>query len=165
MLHLQEDTTSTRLQRIDNVIPYTGGETKDIYLSNCNSELLSLTQIVLALVENYLDKGHHIYADRLYSSVLLVDELEKRNTGYTGTLVRTRQQLPSVVRGKSFNLNKGETKAWRDGKKLVLAWRDKGKPTVMISTVYQGSMTTVQGHCGETREKPLVVDKYNQSMG
>ena len=119
-----------------NIIPYAGGETKDIYLSNCNPELPSLTQIVLALVENYLDKGHHIYADRLYSSVLLVDELEKRNTGYTGTLVRTRQQLPSVVRGKSFNLNKGETKAWRDGKKLVLAWRDKGKPTVMISTVY-----------------------------
>ena len=28
-----------------------------------------------------------------------------------------------------------------------------------------GSMTTVQGRRGETREKPLVVDKYNQSMG
>ena len=230
MLHLQEDTTSTRLRRIDkvkplldqllttfqsvfypgreisvdetmvgfkgrvgfrqycplkpikwglksfvladsatgfilNIIPYTGGETKDIYLSNCNPELPSLTQIVLALVENYLHKGHHIYADRLYSSVPLVDELERCNTGYTGTLVRTRQQLPSVVSGKSFKLNKGETKAWRDGKKLVLAWRDKGKPTVMISTVYQGSMTTVRGRRGETREKPLVVDKYNQSMG
>ncbi|XP_041378758.1 piggyBac transposable element-derived protein 4-like [Gigantopelta aegis] len=148
-----------------NIIPYTGGETKDIYLSNCNPELPSLTQIVLALVENYLHKGHHIYADRLYSSVPLVDELERCNTGYTGTFVRTRQQLPSVVRGKSFKLNKGETKAWRDGEKLVLAWRDKGKPTVMISTVYQGSMTTVRGHRGETREKPLVVDKYNQSMG
>ena len=120
---------------------------------------------VLALVENYLHKGHHIYADQLYSSVPLVDELERCNTGYTGTLVRTRQQLPSVVRGKSFKLNKGETKAWRDGKKLVLAWRDKGKPTIMISTVCQGSMTTVRGRRGETREKPLVVDKYNQSMG
>ena len=148
-----------------NIIPYTGGETKDIYLSNCNPELPSLTQIVLALVENYLHKGYHIYSDRLYSSVPLVDELERCNTGYTGTLVRTRQQLPSMVRGKSFKLNKGETKAWRDEKKLVLAWRDKGKPTVMISTVYQGSMTTVQGRRGETRKKPLVVDKYNQSMG
>ena len=96
---------------IFHIIPYTGGETKDKYLSNCNPELLSLTQIVLAIVKNYLDNGHHIYADRLYSSVPLVDELEKRNTGYTGTLVRTRQQLPSVVKGKSFNLKKGETKA------------------------------------------------------
>ena len=94
-----------------NVIPYTGGETKDIYLSKCNSELLSLTQIVLVLVENYLDKGHHIYPDKLYSSVPLVDELEKCNTG---TLVRTRQQLASVVRDKSFNLNKGETKVWKE---------------------------------------------------
>ena len=49
-----------------NIIPYTGGETKDIYLSNCNPELPSLTQIVLALVANYLHKGHHICAYRLY---------------------------------------------------------------------------------------------------
>lgn len=147
-----------------NIIPYTGGETKDVYLSECNSELPCLAQIVMALVEKYLDKGHHVFADRLYSSVPLVNELERRSTGYTGTLVKTRQQLPSVVRGKGFKLNKGETKAWRDGNKLVLAWRDKGKPTIMISTVYQSAMTTVRSRRG-TREKPLVIDRYNQSMG
>ena len=147
-----------------NIIPYTGGETKDVYLSGCNPELPCLAKIVMALVEKYLDKGHHVFADWLYSSVPLVDELERRSTGYTGTLVRTRQQLPSSVRGAGFKMNKGETRAWRDGKKLVLAWRDKGKPTVMISTVCQSTMMTVHSRRG-TREKPLVIDRYNQSMG
>ena len=73
-----------------NIIPYTGGETKDVYLSGCNPDLPCLAKIVMALAEKYLNKGHHVFADRLYSSVPLVDELERRSTGFTGTLVRTR---------------------------------------------------------------------------
>jgi hypothetical protein len=118
----------------------------------------------MALVENYLDKGHHVFADRLYSSVPLVNELDRQGTGYTGTLIRSRQQLPRAVRGAHFKMNKGETQAWRDGKKLVLAWRDKGKPTAMISTVCSSCMTTVRSRRGN-RVKPLVIDQYNQSMG
>ena len=109
-----------------------------------------LAQVVIALTEKYLDKGHHIYADQLYSSVSLVDELERRGTGYTGTLNKCRRQLPSVVRAKSFKMNKGETRAWRDGKKMVLAWRDKGKPTIMISSVHQATMIKVNGRRGKS---------------
>jgi hypothetical protein len=69
-----------------------------------------------------------------------------------------------VVRGAQFKLNKRETQVWRDGRKLVLAWRDKGKPTVMISTVCSSSMTTVHSR-RSNREKPLVINQYNQSMG
>ena len=134
-------------------------------MCTCQSAILNslncLAKIVMALVEKYLNKGHRVFADRLYSSVPLVDELERRCTGFTGsTLVRTWQQLPSVVRDAGFKLNKGETRAWSDGKKL-LAWRE---PTVMISTVCWSTMTTVHNHRG-TREKPLVIDRYNQSMG
>ena len=86
------------------------------YLLSVNPDLPMLAQVVIALTEKYLDKGHHIYADRLYSSVPLVDELERRGTGYTGTLNKCRHQLPSVVRAKSFKMNKGETRTWRDEK-------------------------------------------------
>ena len=127
-----------------SILPYTGDETRDTYLSHCNSDLLLYTQVVVALLDKYLDKGHHVYADHFYSSVNLVDELDKRKTGYTGILVRTRKLLPKVVRRKKFKLEKGEKeKAWRDGKKMVMAWRDKGKPTVLISTVHPASTTTV----------------------
>ena len=61
-----------------NKLPYTGGETRDTYLSQCNSELPLHTKVVVALFDKYLDKGHHVYADRYYSSVNLVDELDKR---------------------------------------------------------------------------------------
>jgi hypothetical protein len=61
-------------------------------------------------------------------------------------------------------LNQGETQTWRDGRKLALAWRDKGKATVTISTVCSSSMTTAHSRCGN-REKPLVIDWYNESMG
>ena len=113
----------------------------------------------MALSESYLDKVHRIYADQLYSSIPLVESLLSRDTCYTD---KRRQQLPSVVRERSFKLQKGETKAWRNDKKLVLAWRDKGKPTIMISTAHEGSVRTRRGNI---REKPLVVDCYNQYMG
>ena len=63
---------------------------------------------VLSVIINIGVQGHHIYADRLYSSVPLVNELEGRGTGYTGTQNKCRHQLPSVVRAKSFKMNKGE---------------------------------------------------------
>jgi hypothetical protein len=77
-----------------NIIPHTGGETKDVYLSNCNTHLPIIVQTVMALVEKYLDKGHHVFVDWLHFSVPLVDELDRRSTGYTGTLIKSWQQLP-----------------------------------------------------------------------
>ena len=76
----------SRTGYILNIFPYTGSEMRKEYLSSVNPDLPMLAQVVIALTEKYLDKGHHIYADRLYSSVSLVDELERRVTGYTGTL-------------------------------------------------------------------------------
>ena len=50
-------------------------------------------------------------------------------------------------------------------KKKVLAWRDKGKPTIIITSVHQATMIRVNGRRREIREKPLVIERYNQSMG
>ena len=148
-----------------DIIPYTGAETKDIFLSACDSTLPMLTQVVLALSQKYLGKGHHIYADRLYSSVPLVTALESRLTCFTGTVDKRRRQLPREVRARSFKLRRGDIKAWRDGNKLCVAWKDKGKPTLMISTAYDANTVTVQCRHGGPKVKPLVVDRYNKFMG
>ncbi len=149
-----------------NIIPYTGGETKDNFLSACDSTLPMLAQIVVALSENYLDKGHHLYCDRLYSSVPLVRALQSRLTCFTGTVDRRRRELPSAVRPKgNLKLSRGDIKAWRDGEKLVVAWKDKGKPTFMISTAFGGSTVSVRCRRGGTKVKPLVVERYNKFMG
>ena len=136
---------------IVNIIPYTGQETKEIYLSQCNPDLPLYAQVVVALVDKYLGKQHHLYADRFYSSVPLVDELERQGTRYIGTLVKTRQQLPKVVRQSGFKLQKGESKAWRDRKKMVIAWKDKGKPTILISSVHSATITNVTDRHGSVK--------------
>ena len=64
-----------------DIIPYTKGETR-AYLSNCRTDLPFPAKIVMAISEKYLDKGHHIFSDRFYASVPLVEELEARQTGY-----------------------------------------------------------------------------------
>ena len=58
-----------------NIIPCTGREVREQYLSLVSQDIPMLAQIVVALCEKYLKKGHHVFADRLYSSVPLVDEL------------------------------------------------------------------------------------------
>ena len=65
------------------------------------------------------------------------------------------------MRRKKFK--KGEMKAWRDEKKMVMAWRDKGKPTVLILSVHPTSMTTVRDRRGSPKVKPLVIDRYNHT--
>ena len=130
-----------------DIILYTGGETKDNFLSACDSTLPMLAQIVIALSEKYLDKGHHLYCDRLYSSVPvpLVHAFQSRLTCFTGTVDRRMRELPSAVRPKgNLKLHRGDIKAWRDGEKLVVAWKDKGKPTFMISTAFGRSTVTVR---------------------
>ena len=94
-----------------NIIPYTGGETKEIFLSNCDLFSPKLWWLCLRVI---LIRDT---ADRLYSSVPLVES-----------------QTPATATERRFKLQKGETKAWRNDIKSVLAWRDKGKPTFMIST-------------------------------
>ena len=65
-------------------------------------------------------QGHHLFADSLYSSVPLVNELEKKRTGYTGTLNIRWHQLPSAVRAR-LNLWLEDVRAWRNGRKMALA--------------------------------------------
>ena len=87
------------------------------HLSSCNDNLPLLAKVVVTVAEKYFGKGHHIYADRFYSSVPLADELEKKDTGYTGTIISNRKQLPIAVRKNMVKLRRGETRAWRNGKK------------------------------------------------
>ena len=108
--------------------------------------------------------GHHIYADQLYSSIPLVNALESRLTCFVGTVDKRRRQLPREVRARSVKLRRGDIKAWRDGNKLCVAWRDKGKPTLMISTglwcEHSDSSVPPRG----PKVKALVVDRYNKFM-
>ena len=79
--------------------------------------------------------------------------------------MKTRQHLPKIVQQSGFKLQKGESKVRRDRKKMVIAWRDKGKPTILISSVHSATITNVTDRRGSVKQKPVVVDRYNQHMG
>ena len=148
-----------------NILVYTGADT----LENARMEYAQLPQparVVLQIAGDYLDKGHHIYTDRYYTSIPLANALHQRSTAFTGTSMRNRVGLPQLIR-KQSKLSDNEVKAFRDRHMMTLEWRaPKSKSSViMLSTEFSATMTTVQ--LGRNRgevQKPLVIDKYNQSM-
>lgn len=149
-----------------NVFPYTGRETLDEASLQYQS-LPQPAQVVLHLLQPYLDQGQHVFTDRYYSSILLAQALKDRSTSFTGTLVKNRKNLPDPIR-KSLRLFAGEVKAFRHGSLLALAWRAAAnkKPVIMLST--QGSASTVavprRRSGSEPQTKPSVVHMTNQYM-
>ena len=80
-------------------------------------------------------------------------------------MVKNRVDLPDVIRSSSFSLQNDETRAFRDGSLLTVAWRaaTKKKPLVMLTSSCPHEMVTVKSR-RTTQQKPLVVDRYNHSM-
>ena len=80
-------------------------------------------QTVLTLMNGLLGKGHHLFTDRYYTSIPLLQYLSSHNTSMTGTINKSRRHLPAPLR--SLKLKKGETKVYAHTNNMVLVWRDK----------------------------------------
>ena len=103
---------------------------------------------------------------RYYTSVPLMDVLLSHGTMFTGTVMKNRRELPSVIRDKSFTVRAGETRSFRDGRTLALAWRaeTKKKPLLMISSACSSKPVWVTSRRERVSSKPAVVNAYNHSM-
>ena len=64
------------------------------------------TDVVLHLLEDYLDKGYTVYMDKFYNSVTLTKLLNTRKTYVCGTLQNNREGNPRDV--VNHKLKKGE---------------------------------------------------------
>ena len=85
---------------------------------------------------------------------------------FTGTVVKNRRELPETVRDKRFVVRSGETRSFRDGRVLVLAWRaeTKKKPLLMMSSACSSKPVSVTSRRERVSSKPAVVNSYNHSM-
>lgn len=105
--------------------------------------------------------GHHIFADRWYTTRLLVDHLIERGYNYTGTLQINRTGFPQDL--KSLKLAHLQSQYWtsKDDNILCSAWKDKKakKPVILVSTSSTADNVTRKG-----KEKPAIVDTYNMNM-
>ena len=149
-----------------NVLPYTGRDT----LQEASTEYVDLLQparIVLLLIELYLNKGHHVFTDRYYTSIPLAQALTDRSISFNGTSMWNRVELPDPICLTPTRLADDEVKAFRADRLLGLEWRaaKKKKSLIMISTESSSNMVQVQS-CGSQQEvhKPFVVNHYNHSM-
>ena len=104
-----------------NIVVYTGAQTLDD-ASPQFASLPVLSRTALHLVSPYLGKGHHMFADRFYSSILLVQTLAEQQTHYTGTIVKNRVDLPDAIQ-LPFSLADDATMQFRCERLMVIAWR------------------------------------------
>ena len=148
-----------------NILLYTGRDT----LANASSQYDDLpqpVQVVLHLVEPYLHQGHHVFTDRYYTSIPLVQALSTRNTAFTGTAMKNRVDLPDQICSKSFKLKDDEIRAYHTDRLLALGWRaaQKKKPVIMLSSEEPAKVVTIRNRRDQEVRKPQVVHHYNQSM-
>ena len=130
--------------------------------------------VVLRLMQNYLDQGYHLFIDNFYTSMTLAKDLFNRGTLLTGTIVDSRRDFPaSLKKGKEWGKGKPKgTMRWvRDAPVLALQWVDN-KVVSMITTAGNANETTqvtrkrkTGGTWNATQvRQPGVFDMYNQYM-
>jgi len=129
---------------------------------NDNYENYSTLNVVMKLVDMYKNTNRHIFTDRFYSSINLLEELEKNGLYFTGTINAKRKGIPKVDK-----LTRDEIIYWRKSNKLFLAWQPKKNPVLMISNYYGIGVELIKFTNKRTNqliinEKPQIVHGYNR---
>ena len=147
-----------------NTLIYTGAETLDD-ASPSYASLPQPAQVVMHLMHRYLHKGYHLFTDRYYTSVPLVQSLQDAQTTFTGTAQRQRVDLPDEIRA-GMNVHGGEVRGFRSDRLMCLIWRNMTKkvPVIVVSTACSAQISTVTSRSGRSEDKPVVIDTYNKHM-
>ena len=140
---------------------YFGKETDIIQ----DSSLAYTTRVIFTLVEPLQGLGYHVITDRFYSSPELAKQLEQRGLIFTGRVQVNQRRMPLAVKSKTSDrqLQRGEVRAYRDGKAMVLQWKDKRVITI-LTTSGSCNVVPVTTHRGQHKEKPAVIQLYNDKM-
>ena len=67
-------------------------------------------EVVTKLLSEYMGKHHHVFFDRFFTGIPLVEFLLRQNTYACGTIMTNRKGVPKEV--KSAKLKKGETSVY-----------------------------------------------------
>ncbi|KAG4074074.1 hypothetical protein HA402_014279 [Bradysia odoriphaga] len=134
--------------------------------SNSPEEGTSITaQVVLALMDGFLNKGYILYADNFYNSVPLTKTLTSQNTYLCGTLRSNRKDNPKqVVSLVSQKLLRGELSYLRSDSVIVCKWKDK-RDVLTISNMHEVEIVDVPNRNGKISKKRNIVRDYNLGMG
>ena len=123
-------------------------------------------RVVFGLLENYLDRNHHLYIDNFYTSLKLVEDLVERNTFTCGTIRKDRANFPCEFK-KLKLLKRGEMvhiKTKSNDRIRAVHWFDK-RDVFALSSIHGSNAVPVLRR-GEDKEvmKPEMIAEYNKYM-
>ncbi|XP_047103881.1 piggyBac transposable element-derived protein 4-like [Schistocerca piceifrons] len=118
-------------------------------------------KIVLHLLDEKLNAGHHVYMDNYYNSFALAKLLLDKKTHCTGTLRANRKDTPKEI--QEAKLRKGEAVARFAEGVMIGKWRDK-REVCYISNAFTNEMVEVETKRKEKKSKPLAIVNYNKFM-
>ena len=123
--------------------------------------------VVMELMQNYLMRHHHLFADNFFSSLPLVEDLFAADTYYCGTLGKNRVGIPRQL--QNVRLQRYESVKWQKDHSQVTVnnWKDK-RNVYTIATNNDGSdvqRARTRFRQDEMITVPSVIAMYNKYMG
>ena len=122
------------------------------------------------LLQRSHGSGYHLH---LYSDRFLADERLKHGVHLTGTVQRSRQNMPPDLKKKK-KMATNEVVTYANELTMVLCGQNK-RPVLMLSTYHDNDVQTVQrrtGNAGNSNQptvidisKPTVIIDYTSKMG
>lgn len=115
--------------------------------------------VILELIQDYLDAGRILYCDNFYTSLPLASTLLNRGTHLVGTLRRNRRGIPADL--LHSKISRGEMKVLQNKEGTTLyRWKDK-RDVLLLSTYHDVNMIPLQTKRGIIKCKPLAIHQYN----
>ena len=134
---------------------------------------LQIEKIPLTMMDPYLDKGHTLAIDNMYTTPRLAKYLLERQTKVIGTIRNNRKQFPKTF-PNDVDLPKGSAAFKQHEHILVMKYRaamnkanKKPKIVHVLSTKHKAIMknTGKKDFEGNIIQKPEAIMYYNQNMG
>ena len=129
---------------------------------------------VMKLAQPSINRGYHIFFDKFYTSVKLVNDLFILNTPSCGTVTENRKGFPNSMKNRKIwakKMDRGEMRWIRENFCLVLEWINS-KVVTMLSTIHKANdYVEVPGKVKVNNErktitvrKPYLIERYNNFM-
>lgn len=147
-----------------NILTYFGKNTS--YNPALDKDSGEAVKVFEYLLQN-VGSGHHVFADRYYTTLKLLNHLKGKRLYYTGTVQTNRVGFPKVIRKKTLKLQHRESKVFRskDGGHLTVAWRDKKANKYVIVTTSKSNAKPIEvRRRRETLTMPTLIHQYNKCM-
>ena len=113
----------------------------DVYIGKAAGQTVSANglgfDVVVKLMEHFLNQGYHLFVDNFYTSVTLFKHLFTVGVPATGTIMETRRDFPPILKnGKAWakKEKRGSMRWHRDPPCLALQWVDN-KVVSMLTTI------------------------------